>query len=58
VNRSALSREAVTREPAVPSRPGRGRRPVVSAALRTRLDLRRAITAATILGPCRAVDPY
>jgi hypothetical protein len=58
LHQAAPAREAVSPTPAASSGPRRGQRRVVSAALRTRLDLRRAITAATILGPCRALDPY
>lgn len=58
MHQTAPAREAVTPATTASSGPRRGRRRVVSAVLRTRLDLRRAITAATILGPCRALDPY
>jgi hypothetical protein len=58
MHQAAPAREAVTPATSASSGPRRGRRRVVSAVLRTRLDLRRAITAATILGPCRALDPY
>ena len=58
MHQAAPAREAVTQATAVSSRPRRTRRTVASAPLRTRLDLRRAITAAVILGPCRAVDPH
>ena len=49
---------AVTQRVAESSHPRRGRRRGASAMLRTRLDLRHAIVAAAILGPCRAVDPH
>lgn len=58
MDQAARAREAVTLATAASSGPRRGRRGVASAMLRTRLDLRRAITAAAILGPCRAVDPH
>lgn len=58
MDQAARAREAVTLATAASSGLRRGRRGVASAMLRTRLDLRRAITAAAILGPCRAVDPH
>jgi hypothetical protein len=58
VNRSAPAREAVTPATAASNAPRRGRRPVASVILGTRLDLRRGIAAAAILGPCRAAEPY
>jgi hypothetical protein len=54
----APARRAANTATAVSSDPQRGRRRVALPALRTRLDLRRAITVAAILGPCRAVDPH
>jgi hypothetical protein len=57
-HRSASARQAVTPATAASNGPRRGRRPVASVILGTRLDLRRAVAAAAILGPCRAVDPY
>jgi hypothetical protein len=56
--RSAAAREAVTPATAASNGLRRGRRPVGSVILGTRLDLRRGIAAAAILGPCRAADPY
>jgi hypothetical protein len=55
---AARARDAVTPATAASSGPRRGRRGAVSAMPHTRLDLRRAITAAAILGPCRAIDPH
>jgi hypothetical protein len=57
MHQAAPAREA-TPAPAALIGPQGGLRGVASAMLRTRLDLRRAVTAAAIIGPCRAVDPY
>ncbi len=42
----------------VPARARAPRRTATSALLRSRQDLRHAIIVMTVLGPCRALEPY
>lgn len=46
------------RAPAIGALPTASRRPARRHLLRTRQDLREAVMAMAVLGPCRALEPY